>query len=59
MVRTKLVDVTVFLVMVLSLKLLYVVYFDQLLGAEHTRKLVETFFKAVFQTFLFISKIFQ
>ena len=36
-----------------------VVYFDQLLGAAHTQKLVETFFLAVFQPFLFISKLFQ
>ena len=37
----------------------FVVYFDQLSGAACTRKLVETFFKAVFQPFLFISKLFQ
>ena len=30
-----------------------VVYFDQLLGAAHTQKLVETFFSAVFQLFFF------
>ena len=30
-----------------------VVYFDQLSGAESTRKLVETFFSAVFRPFLF------
>ena len=36
-----------------------VVYFDQLLGAARTQKLVETFFSAVFQPFLFISKLFQ
>ena len=28
-----------------------VVYFDQLLGAAHTQKMVETFFSAVFQPF--------
>ena len=28
----------------------FVVYFDQLLGAAHTQKLVETFFSAVFQS---------
>ena len=36
-----------------------VVYFDQLLGAVRTQKLVETFFSAVFQPFLLISKLFQ
>ena len=36
-----------------------VVYFDQLLGAARTQKLVETFFSAVFQPFLFISKLFS
>ena len=34
-------------------------WFDQLLGAARTRKLVETFFSAIFQPFLFISKLFQ
>ena len=36
-----------------------IVYFDQFLGAGRTQKLVETFFSAVFQPFLFISKLFQ
>ena len=36
-----------------------VVYFDQLLGAELTQKLVKTFFSAVFQPFMFISNLFQ
>ena len=35
-----------------------VVYFDQLLGAARTQKLVETFCSAIFQPFLFISKLF-
>ena len=35
-----------------------VVYFDQLLGAARTQKLVETFYSAVIQPFLFISKLF-
>ena len=33
--------------------LMSVVYFDQLSGACSTRKLVETFFSAVFRPFLF------
>ena len=37
----------------------YVVYFDRLLGAARTQKLVETFFSAVFQPFLFILKLYQ
>ena len=36
-----------------------VVYFDQILGAACTKKLVKTFFSAVFQAFLFISNLFQ
>ena len=40
-------------------KIPHVVYFDQLSGAACTRKLVKTFFSAVFQPFLFISKLFQ
>ena len=32
----------------------YLLYFDQLSGDARTRKLVETFFSAVFQPFLFI-----
>ena len=36
-----------------------VVYFDQLLGAARTQRLVETFFSAIFQPFLFISELFQ
>ena len=38
---------------------LHVVYFDQHLGAARTQKLVETFFSAIFQPFLFILKLFQ
>ena len=37
----------------------YVVYFDQLLGAARTQKLVETLFSAVFNLFLLISNLFQ
>ena len=39
--------------------MLSVVYFDQLLGAACTQKLVETFFSAIFLPFLFNSKPFQ
>ena len=39
-------------------KRLYVVYFDQLSGACSTRKLLETFFSAIFWPLLFISKLF-
>ena len=34
-------------------------YFDQLLGAARTQKLVKIFFSASFQPFLFISNLFQ
>ena len=40
-------------------KTLYVVYFDQLLGAERIWKLVKTLFSAVFNLFLSISTICQ
>ena len=40
-------------------KLLFVVYFDQFLGAAYTQKLVKTLFSAAFQPFLFILKLFQ
>ena len=36
-----------------------VVYFDQLLGAARTQKLVETFFQTCFLPFLFISNLFR
>ena len=44
---------------ILKLTLTSVVYFDQLSGACSTRKLVETFFSAVFRPFLFISDLFS
>ena len=34
-------------------------YFDQLLGAARTQKLVELLFSAIFNLFLFISNLFQ
>ena len=36
----------------------HVVYFDQPSGAARTRKLVETYFSAIFQPFLFILELF-
>ena len=38
---------------------IYVVYFDQLLGAARTLKLVEILYFSRFQPFLFISNIFS
>ena len=40
-----------FLTILCTPKYMYVVYFDQLLGAARTQKLVETIFTAVFNTF--------
>ena len=48
-------EITNFLAVLYTL----VVYFDQLSGAARTQKLIKTFFSAVFQPFLFISKLFQ
>ena len=40
-------------------KAVFVVYFDQLLGAARTQKLVKILFFRRFQPFLFISNLFQ